>query len=156
MTELRTRFAADLKVAMKAKERCRVATLRLILATLKDRDIAARSDGNEDGIDSGRILEMLDKMVRQRRDSIALYEQAGRDELARQEAEEISIIEGYMPKALDEAETVAAVQTTLDELEAGSVKDMGRVMASLKSTYAGRMDFAKASALVKETLAGGA
>jgi uncharacterized protein len=156
MTELRTRFAADLKVAMKAKERCRVATLRLILATLKDRDIAARSDGNDDGIDSGRILEMLDKMVRQRRDSIALYEQAGRDELARQEAEEISIIEGYMPKALDEAETVAAVQTTLDELEAGSVKDMGRVMASLKSTYAGRMDFAKASALVKETLAGGA
>ncbi|MDP6952649.1 MAG: GatB/YqeY domain-containing protein [Alphaproteobacteria bacterium] len=155
MTELRARFAGDLKVAMKAKERCRVATLRLIMATLKDRDIAARSDGNEDGIDEGRILEMLDKMVRQRRDSIALYEQAGRDELARQEAEEVSVIEGYMPKALDEAETAAAVQSVVDELEAGSVKDMGRVMASLKSSYAGRMDFAKASALVKETLAGG-
>jgi len=155
MMELRSRFADDLKVAMKAKERCRVATLRLIMATLKDRDIAARGDGNEDGIDDRRILEMLDKMVRQRCDSIALYEQAGRDELARQEAEEILIIEGYMPKALDADETADVVQTTLAELGADSVKDMGRVMAALKASYAGRMDFAKVSALVKESLAGG-
>ena len=155
MMELRSRFADDLKVAMKAKERCRVATLRLIMATLKDRDIAARGDGNEDGIDDRRILEMLDKMVRQRCDSIALYEQAGRDELARQEAEEILIIKGYMPKALDADETAAVVQTTLAELGADSVKDMGRVMAALKTSYAGRMDFAKVSALVKESLVGG-
>ncbi len=155
MMELRSRFADDLKVAMKAKERCRVATLRLIMATLKDRDIAARGDGNEDGIDDRRILEMLDKMVRQRCDSIALYEQAGRDELARQEAEEILVIEGYMPKALDADETADVVQTTLAELGADSVKDMGRVMAALKTSYAGRMDFAKVSALVKESLVGG-
>ena len=153
MTELRSRFANDLKTAMKAKDRCRTATLRLILATLKDRDIAARGDGVEGGIDKGRILEMLDKMVHQRRESIAFYEQAGRDELARQEAEEIVVIEAYMPKPLDAEETARAVRETIAGLEATSVKDMGRTMAALKASYAGRMDFAKASALVKESLA---
>jgi hypothetical protein len=154
MTILRSRFAEDLKAAMKAQDKCRMATLRLILATLKDRDIAAREEGNEEGIGEDRILDMLAKMIRQRRDSIGLYEQAGRDDLARQEAEEITVIEGYLPKPLDEAETAEAVRETIAELGAASAKDMGRTMAALKARYAGRMDFAKASALAREALAG--
>ncbi len=131
-----------------------MATLRLILATLKDRDIAARAEGNEEGIGEDQILDMLAKMVRQRRDSIALYEQAGREDLASQEAEEITVIEGYLPKPLDEAETAEAVRETIAEVGATSVKDMGRTMAALKAKYAGRMDFAKASAVAREALAG--
>ncbi len=154
MTTLRSRFAEDLKVAMKAQAKCRVATLRLILATLKDRDIAARAEGNEEGIGEDQILDMLAKMVRQRRDSIALYEQAGREDLASQEAEEITVIEGYLPKPLDEAETAEAVRETIAEVGATSVKDMGRTMAALKAKYAGTMDFAKASAVAREALAG--
>jgi uncharacterized protein YqeY len=154
MTMLRPRFAEDLKAAMKAQDKLRMATLRLIVATLKDRDIAARDEGNEEGIGEDRILDMLAKMIRQRRESIDLYEQAGREDLARQEADEIAVIEGYMPKPLDEAETAEAVRETIAEVGATSVKDMGRTMAALKANYAGRMDFAKASALAREALAG--
>ena len=151
---LRTRFADDLKSAMKAQDTCRVATLRLILATLKDRDIAARGERGENSIDDEQILEMLAKMVRQRRESGALYEQSGRADLASREAEEIGIIEEYMPTPLDDAETEAAVRAVLVEVEARTIKDMGRAMAALKAAYAGRMDFAKASALVRQVLAG--
>jgi len=154
MTELRTRFSDDLKAAMKAQDKLRTATLRLIVATLKDRDIAARKEGNEEGIGEDLILDMLAKMVRQRRESIEAYEQAGRDDLAAQEADEIAVIEGYMPTPLDEAETAKAVRETIAEVGATSVKDMGRTMAALKAAYAGRMDFAKASALAREALAG--
>ena len=151
----RTRFADDLKSAMKAQDTCRVATLRLILATLKDRDIAARGDGEQDSVSDEDILEMLAKMVRQRRESVTLYEQSGRDDLAAREAEEISIIEEYMPTPLDAAETEAAVRAALAKVGARSVKDMGRAMAALKADYAGRMDFGKASGLVKQILTGG-
>lgn len=151
----RTRFADDLKSAMKAQDTCRVATLRLILATLKDRDIAARGDGEQNSVSDEDILEMLAKMVRQRRESVTLYEQSGRDDLAAREAEEISIIEEYMPTPLDEAETEAAVREALAKVGAKSVKDMGRAMAALKADYAGRMDFGKASGLVKQILTGG-
>ena len=150
----RTRFADDLKSAMKAQDSCRVATLRLIIATLKDRDIAARGDGEQNSASDEDILEMLAKMVRQRRESVALYAESGRDDLASREAEEISIIEEYMPTPLDEAETEVAVREALSKVEAKSIKDMGRAMAALKADYAGRMDFAKASGLVKQILSG--
>lgn len=152
---LRTRFTDDLKSAMKAKDKCRVATLRLVMATLKDRDIAARGDGGNDGIGDDQILDMLGKMVRQRRESVTIYEAAGRTELAEREAEEISVIEDYMPRPLDQAETESAVRDVIAELGATSIKDMGRTMAALKKKYAGRMDTARASGLVKTILTGG-
>lgn len=142
-----------LKHAMRAKDACAVSTLRLILAALKDRDIAARGKGKSDGIGDDEILELLHKMIRQRRDSIELYEKGGRQDLADREAEEIEVIERFLPPQLDEAEVQGAVQEVIEELEAGTIKDMGRVMAALKERYAGRMDFGKASALVKEHLA---
>ena len=149
---LRERLSEALKVSMKAKNPRAVSTLRLILAALKDRDIAARGRGVTDGIGEPEIIEMMQKMVRQRHESIELYERGGRPELAQQEAEEIAIIEGYLPKQLDEAETLQAVDAVLAELGAGNLKDMGRVMAALKERFGGRMDFAKAGARVKQKL----
>ena len=151
---LRTRLNEALKEAMRAKEQRAIATLRLILAALKDRDIAARSRGVTDGIDDNELLSMLQTMVKQRRESIQLYEQGGRLELAQQEQEEIAIIEGFMPKQLDEAETEAAISALIAETGAAGIKDMGRVMAELRNRYAGRMDFARASNLLRAKLVG--
>ncbi len=148
----RTQLSDALKQAMLAKEVRAVSTLRLILAALKDRDIAARGKGVSDGIDDDEILELLQKMVRQRRDSIELYEKGDRQDLADKEAEEIEIIGRFLPQQLGEAEVRGAVKEVIEELEAGTIKDMGRVMGALKQRYAGRMDFGKASALVKERL----
>lgn len=149
---LRERLNEALKQAMKAKQQRAVSTLRLVLAALKDRDIAARSRGVTDGIDEAEIVEMLHKMVRQRRESIALYEQGNRPELAAAEAEEIAIIEAWLPRQMDEVELAGAVDAVVGELGAASLKDMGRVMAALKERFAGRMDFAKAGARVKQRL----
>ena len=149
---LRARLNDDLKIALKAKEKLAVATLRLILAALKDRDIAARGKGNCDGVGEDEILELLQKMVRQRRDSIELFEKGERQDLADREAAEIVVIQRFLPKQMDEAEIGAAVQEVIGELGAATIKDMGRVMGALKQRYAGRMDFGKASALVKERL----
>lgn len=149
---LRTRLNDSLKAAMKAKETLTVATVRLILAALKDRDIAARGKGNLDGIDDNGILAMLQSMIKQRRESIALYEKGGRLELARQEAEEITVIEQFLPRQLAEDEMAEAIMAVIEDVEAKSLKDMGRTMAALKERYAGRMDFHKASAQVKERL----
>jgi len=149
---LRARLNDELKAAMKAKDQRATATLRLILAALKDRDIAARERGITDGIGEAEIVEMMQKMVRQRRESMELYEKGGRPELARQEAEEIAIIERFLPKQLSEAEMEEAVAKTIAEVGATSIKDMGKVMGALKSAYAGRMDFGKAGALVKQKL----
>ncbi|MDP6352519.1 MAG: GatB/YqeY domain-containing protein [Alphaproteobacteria bacterium] len=146
---LRTRIADDLKAAMKSKDSCKVSTLRLILAALKDRDIAARSANNRTEMNDARILDLLNTMVRQRQDSIRLYEQGGRLDLAEQEAQEIAVIESYMPEQLDEGEIDQAVRAVIDEVGACGVKDMGRTMAALKQNYAGRMDFSKASGFVK-------
>ena len=149
----RERFAEDLKAAMKAKDRCRVSTLRLIVAALKDRDIAAR--GNGDGaIDEAAIEDMLAKMIRQRRESVKLYEEAGRLDLSEQEAREITVIEDYLPTQFNEEEIDRAVHDMISELGACGVKDMGRTMAALKTTYGGCMDFSKASGMVKSYLAG--
>lgn len=150
---LRSRLNDALKDAMKAKDSLAVSTLRLILAALKDRDIAGRSKGNSDGISEDEILEMLQKMVRQRRDSIDMYSKGGREELAEREASEIAVIERFLPQALGEDEMRAAIDTVVAELDASSIKDMGRVMAELKQRFAGQMDFGKASAIVKELLA---
>ena len=149
---LRTRLNDALKAAMKAKEKRTIATIRLILAALKDRDIAARGKGNLEGIDEDGILAMLQSMIKQRRESIALYEKGGRLELAQQEAEEITVIEQFLPRQLGEDEMAEAVKTVIQDVDAKSLKDMGRTMAALKERYAGRMDFAKASAQVKEQL----
>jgi hypothetical protein len=148
----RTRLNEALKEAMRAKSQRAVSTLRLILAALKDRDIAARGRGITDGIDEEEILSMLQTMIKQRREAIALYEQGGRLELAQQEREEIGIIETFLPKQFDEAEIRSAVSTVIADIGATSIKDMGRTMAELRSRYAGQMDFGTASGYVKEVL----
>lgn len=152
---LRTRLNEALKDAMRSKNQRAVSTVRLILAALKDRDIAARSRGVTDGIDEAEIMSMLQTMIKQRQESIRLYEQGGRCELAEQEREEIVVIETFLPKQLSEAEAGKAVADLITEIGATSVKDMGRTMAELRNRYAGRMDFTKASTIVKQTLAGG-
>ncbi|MDF2767076.1 MAG: hypothetical protein K0S81_4072 [Rhodospirillales bacterium] len=149
---LRARLNDELKAAMKSKDQRAVSTVRLILAALKDRDIAARGKGNTDGIGEEEIGDLLQKMVRQRRESIELYEQGNRQDLAQQEREEIQVIERFLPKQMDEAEMDAAVSAVIAELGAGSIKDMGRVMAALKQRHSGQMDFSKAGALVKQRL----
>ena len=149
---LRQRLSDALKTAMLGKDARTVSTVRLILAALKDRDIAARPRGVTAGIGEDEILQMLQSMVKQRRESIALYEQGGRLELAQQEAEEIVVIERFLPAQLSEAETAAAVGDIIAEIGAAGLKDMGRTMAALKDRFAGRMDFTKASAVVKQQL----
>lgn len=151
---LRPQLNDTLKTAMLSKDSRVVSTVRLILAALKDRDIAARSRGVMDGISDDEILQMLQSMIKQRRESISLYEQGGRLELAQQEQDEIAIIERFLPRQLDEAEMTGAVSAIIAELGAGGIKDMGRVMAALKERHAGTMDFTKASALTKKLLGG--
>ena len=149
---LRTRISEALKTAMKAKEPHIVATVRLIMAALKDRDIAARSKGNSDGVSDDEILSMLQSMIKQRRESIEMYEKGGRAELAEQESGEIGIIETFLPEQMDEAAVKAAIEEIVQETGASSLKDMGKVMGLLKENFAGQMDFSKASALVKAKL----
>ncbi len=149
----RTQLSDALKDAMRAKEACAVSTLRLILAALKDRDIAVRGKGKSDGISDDEILDLLQKMVRQRRESIVLFEKGERQDLADKEAEEIVVIQRFLPKQLGPEQIRGAVEEVMEELGAATIKDMGRVMAALKQRYAGRMEFGKASALVKERLA---
>ena len=150
---LRETIKQGLTEATKAQDKRRTATLRLIQAALKDRDIAGRTEGRDAGVSDAEILDVLSKMVKQRRESAGIYESAGRMELAQQENEEIAIIESFMPKQLSDAETAAAVQAVIAETGAASIKDMGRVMGELKKRHAGQMDFAKAGAIVKEKLA---
>ncbi len=152
---LRERLSDRLRSAMKGREKRAVSTVRLILTAVKDRDIAARGKGNADGISDQEILQVLQTMVRQRHESIKLYEQGGRLELAEQEAEEIGIIESFLPERLDEAAMEQAICSVVGEIGASSIKDMGRTMAILRERYAGQMDFAKASAVVKVQLNAG-
>ena len=149
---LRRQLEDALKHAMKAREACRVATIRLILAALKDREIAERGKGNGE-LDDRAILALLQTMIRQRRESIELYERGGRVDLAQREAEEIAVIRTFLPPAIEGEDLVSAVRGVVNELDACTIKDMGRTMACLKSKYSGRMDFAKASGLVRELLA---
>lgn len=149
---LRQQLKDSLKESMKAKDDCTTATVRLILAALKDRDIQARGKGNSETIEEDDILGLLQSMVKQRRESIEAYRSGNRPELADREAAEIDVIQRFLPAQLDEQEIADAVAKIITETEAATLKDMGRVMARLKETYPGRMDFGKASALVKEKL----
>jgi hypothetical protein len=149
---LRDTFNTALKEAMKAGDRKRTGTLRLVLAALKDRDIANRTEASREGISDDEILSLLAKLIKQREDSIALYEKGGRPELAAAERDEIAVIREFMPQQMDEAEAKAAIASVIAEMGAATMKDMGKVMAALKERFAGKMDFAKASAAVKELL----
>ncbi len=149
---MRDRLNAALKTAMLDRDKNRLATLRLVNAAIKDRDIAVRSDGNYDGIADDAILAVMSKMVKQRVDSAKIYDEAGRLELAEQERSEIGVIEDFLPKQLSEDEIRIAVQKAITETGAGSIRDMGRVMGTLKAAYAGKMDFGKAGGAVKELL----
>jgi uncharacterized protein YqeY len=149
---LREQLGTALKEAMKARDQKRTGTLRLVLAALKDRDIAHRTAESREGISDDEILSLLAKLIKQREDSIALYEQGGRPELAAAEKGEIAVIREFMPKQMDADEAKAAIAAVIAELSAASLKDMGKVMAALKERFAGKMDFAKASAAVKELL----
>ena len=149
---LRTRLSDALKAAMKEKDGRSVSTLRLILAALKDRDIAARSKGNQEGVSDDEVLGLLQSMIKQRRESIKLYEQGGRMELAQREAEEIGVIEEFLPEQMSHDEMAIVITRIIGEVGAESLKDMGKAMGALKEQYAGQMDFAKASAMVKERL----
>lgn len=151
---LRQQLNDALKAAMLGKDARTVSTVRLILAALKDRDIAARPKGISDGIGDDEIRQMLQSMIKQRRESITMYEQGNRPELAKQEAEEIAIIEKFLPRQMDEAAITQAVKAAIAETGAGGIKDMGKVMAALKAGHAGTMDFAKAGAVVKKELGG--
>lgn len=149
---LRDELSESLKEAMRAQDKCAIATLRLVLAALKDRDIAARADGERPQLGDSEILSMLETMVKQRRESIKMYEQGGRPELAQQEQDEIKIIERFLPKQLDESEVEAAVAAAITEVGADSLKQMGKVMATLRQRHAGQMDFGKAGAIAKQRL----
>lgn len=149
---LRSRIEQALKQAVLARNECAVSTLRLVLAALKDRDIAERGKGNPAGLNEAQQQEMLAAMIRQRRESIKAFEQGNRPDLAKQEANEIAVIEAFLPKQLSEDEIAAAVAAAIDEIGARGLKDIGRVMALLKQRYPGQMDFAKASGLLKAQL----
>ncbi len=150
---LRQRMNDALKEAMKSKDAVCLRTLRLILAALKDRDIAARTAGGSDTISDDEILGMLQSMIKQRNDSIEMYNKGDRPELAAEEQAEIEIITGFLPQQLGDDEISAAVKAVIAEVGAESIKDMGKVMGALKGQYAGQMDFGKAGKIVKETLA---
>lgn len=149
---MRQRFDAALKAAMRARDTRAVSTMRLILAALKDRDIAERGKGNTEGLADQQVLAMLQAMVKQREESIKLYEQGGRTDLVDDEKAEIAIIQQFLPTPLSESEIAAAVEAIVAELQATSIKDMGRVMALLKERHAGSIDLARAGVIVRERL----
>ena len=149
---LRNEISNAYKSAMKQQQTVAVATLRLILAAIKDRDIAARLKGNSDGITNDEILSLMQSMIKQRGDSIDAYEKGGRMELAHREAEEITIIKGFLPAQMASETVLTAVEDVIKDVNAETLKDMGRVMATLKQRFAGQMDFAKASSIVKSKL----
>jgi uncharacterized protein len=147
---MREKFSSELKVAMKAGEKRRVDTIRMIMAGLKDKDIEARGQGKE--VSGEEILALLQKMVKSRKESQEIFEKAGRIDLATQESEEIAILQSFLPSQMSQAEMEQAVAAAIAGTGAASLKDMGRVVGALKGKYAGRMDFGKASALVKGKL----
>lgn len=150
--DLRHRIADALKEAMRAKDTERLSTLRLINAAIKDRDIALRGDGNDDGATNDEVLAILGKMVKQRHESAKAYEEGARLELAEKELAEIKIIEDFLPKQLSEDEATEAVKAAIAKVGAESIRDMGKVMGELKANYMGRMDFGKVGPMVKDLL----
>jgi uncharacterized protein YqeY len=149
---MRTHIAAAMKQALKNKDQIALGTMRLILAALKDRDIAARGNGNPDGISDDEIFGLLQTMIKQRNESAKMYRDGDRPALADAEEAEIAIIRGFLPTQLNDEEMRAAIDSAIDQADASSVKDMGQVMGFLKSNYAGQMDFSVASQAVKAAL----
>ena len=154
MANLREDIASAMKDALKAKNQTALATMRLISAALKDRDIAARGNGNQDGIADDEILSMMQTMIKQRAESARMYREGNRPELAESEEAEIQIISGFLPAQLGEDEIAAAIASAIDATGAASIKDMGQVMGHLKQTHSGQMDFSIASQKVKAALLG--
>ncbi len=150
--ELRSRINTAMKQAMKDKSAERLSTIRLINAAIKDRDIAARTEGKENGVGDDEVLAILAKMTKQRQESAKTYEEAGRLDLSERELAEIKVIEEFLPRQLTDSEIQSAVSEAIKEVGANSIRDMGKVMASLKSKYAGQMDFGAVGALVKNNL----
>ena len=151
---MRERIAQAMKDALKSKDQATLSTIRLIVAALKDRDIAARSDNNHDGISDDEILSMLQTMIKQRNESAKMYEDGGRPELAEAEKAEIELIQQFLPEQLSHDDIEKAIADAIAQTSAASIKDMGKVMAHLKEQYAGQMDFSAASQMVKTSLMG--
>ena len=150
---VRDKINADIKDAMKAGDKRKLGTLRLMSSAIKDKDINARTEGHDsEKLPDSALMDLFAKMVKQRQDSIAAYEQGGRPELAQAEREEMDIIQTYMPKQMSEAEAKDAVAAVIKAVGAASVKDMGKVMAELKAKYSGQMDMGKAGGIVKALL----
>ena len=140
------------KDAMRSKEKLRLSTLRLINAAIKDKDIALRMEDRPDGVSSSEILQILGKIVKQRQESSRAYEEGGRLELAQQELSEIKIIEEFLPRQLSDEDVAKAIEEVISDIGATSIRDMGKVMASLKETYTGQMDFGQVGAKIKNLL----
>ena len=149
---LRDKLNDAMKEAMRARDQAALGTIRLILAKLKDVDIAARTEASREGVAEDKILSMMQGMIKQRNESIVLYEKGNRADLADKEKTEIAVIERFLPQQMDEAAVETAVSEAIKASGATSIKDMGGIMAALKAKYAGQMDFAKASAAVKKAL----
>ena len=149
---LRERFTQEMKDAMKGGDKSRLAAIRMIQAALKDRDIEARGAGKE--VSEEDILALLQKMVKSRQESLTMYEQAGREDLAATERGEISVIQSFLPAQMSDEDVKAAIAAAITETGATAMKDMGKVVGALKAKFTGQMDFAKASALVKAALNG--
>ena len=152
LMELRSRINTAMKQAMKDKSTERLSTIRLINAAIKDRDIAARTEGKENGVGDDEVLAILAKMIKQRQESAKTYEEAGRLDLSERELAEIKVIEEFLPKQLTDSEIKSAVSEAITAVEAKSIRDMGKVMGLLKSKYAGQMDFGAVGAQVKNSL----
>ena len=151
--DMRERVNTSMKEAMKAKDADRLATLRLINAAIKDRDIALRgTDGEPGGVGDDEVRAIMGRMVKQRRESVRAYEEAGRLELAQKEQDEIGVIEEFLPRQLSEDEVGAAIDEAIAETGASSIRDMGTVMGALKSRYTGQMDFGRVGPMVKDRL----
>ena len=151
--DLRTRITSSIKQAMRDKDSSRLSTLRLINAAIKDRDIAARAEGVEDGVADDEVLGILGKMVKQRKDSAKTYEEGGRFDLAERELSEIDVIEEFLPRKLSDKEIASAIDAAVSDTGAASIRDMGKVMGALKSKYTGQMDFGSVGPMVKDRLA---
>ena len=149
---LRDKLNDAMKDAMRARDTAALGTIRLILAKLKEVDIAARTEANREGVTDDRILSMLQGMIKQRNESVALYEKGNRADLAEKEKAEIAVIERFLPQQMDEAAVEAAIREAIAATGAASIKDMGKVVGQLKAKYAGQIDFSKASAAVKKAL----
>jgi|TARA_R110002126_G_scaffold13118_3_gene56834 uncharacterized protein YqeY len=152
MPDLRQRINTAMKTAMKEKDTVSLSTIRLISAAIKERDIKTRTTSGQDGISEEEILSLLQSMIKQRQESFRMYSEAERPELAEREETEVSVIQGFLPTQLSADEVDSAVTGLIDEVGAESIKDMGKVMAALKTQYAGKLDMANASSVIKEKL----